>query len=84
MSEAKEVEEAMIDHASDIIAAGKGKIKIRVAMRLVGFSDEQVKNMTLYQKVRRKAERMTVVVFDNQLERIVNLDETDGLLDESH
>jgi len=45
----------MISHASGIIAAGKGKIKIRLAMRLVGFSDEQVKNMTLYQKVRRKA-----------------------------
>jgi len=61
MSEAKEVEERMIAHASGIIAAGRGKIKIRAAMRLVEFSDDQIKNMTLYQKVRRKAERMMVI-----------------------
>jgi len=61
MSEAKEAEDGMIAHASGVIAAGKGKIKIRLAMRLVGFRDEQAKNMTLYQKVRRKAQQMTVV-----------------------
>ena len=54
MSEAKEVEDGMIAHASGIIAAGKGKIKIRLAMRLVGFRDEQVKNMTLYQKLEER------------------------------
>jgi len=61
MSEAKEVKDSMISHASGIICADKGKIKMRLSMRLVGFSDEQVKNMTLYQKVRRKALQMSAV-----------------------
>ena len=61
MSEAKEIEDRMIAHASGIIAAGRGKIKIAQAMRLVEFTDEQVRNITLYQKVRRKAQRMMVV-----------------------
>jgi len=61
MSGAKEAEERMIAHASGIIAAGRGKIKIRQAMRLVEFTEAQVKNITLYQKVRRKAERMMVI-----------------------
>jgi len=61
MSEAKEVEDEMIADASGIIAAARGKIKIRQAMRLVEFTDAQVKNMTLYQKVRRKAKQMMVV-----------------------
>jgi len=61
MSEAKETEKGMIAHESGIIVAGIGKIKTRMTMRLVGFADDQAKNMTLYQKVRRKAQQMTVV-----------------------
>ena len=58
--EEEAITQEKILHASGIIAAGKGKIKIRQAMKLVGFTAE-VKNMTLYQKVRRKAMNICVV-----------------------
>jgi len=44
-----------------MIAAGKGKIKIRGTMRMVGFTPVQVEMMKLYQRVRRKSMQMVVV-----------------------
>jgi len=61
MSEEEEALQGMILHASSLIAAAKGLIKIRAAMRMVGFTEEQTKSMTLYQKVRRKSQNMIVV-----------------------
>jgi len=61
MSEANEMLEGMICHASGVIAAAKGKIKIREAMRLVGFANVQVETMSLYQRVRQKSMQMVVV-----------------------
>jgi len=61
MSEANEPLEDMTSHASGMIAAGKGKIKIREAMRMVGFTACQVETMSLYQKIRRKSTKMVVV-----------------------
>jgi len=49
-----------VDHASGIIAAGKGKIKIVQAMKLVGFSSPERKDMKLYQRVRRRSHQMVV------------------------
>ncbi len=56
-----EEEDERITHASGIIAAGKGKIKITHAMQLVGFTTPERKNITLYQKVRRRSHKMQVV-----------------------
>jgi len=58
MSEANDPLEDMISHASGMIAAGKGKIKIREAMRMTAC---QVETMSLYQKIRRKSMKMVVV-----------------------
>jgi len=60
-SEQENALEGKILHASSIIAAAKGKIKIRAAMRLVGFTDQEAKTMTLYQKVRRKSQNIVVM-----------------------
>jgi len=61
MLEGEDSKEEMISRASGIIAAAKGVIKIRQAMKLVGFSQDEICNMTLYQKVRRKSQRVSVV-----------------------
>ena len=61
MSEETPEEDGRINHASGIIAAGKGKIKITQAMKLVGFTTPERKNITLYQKVRRLSHKMHVV-----------------------
>jgi len=61
MSEETPEEDGRINHASGIIAAGKGKIKIAQAMKLVGFTTPERKNITLYQKVRRLSHKMHVV-----------------------
>ena len=62
MSEETPEEDERIDHAGGIIAAGKGKIKIVHAMKLVGFTTPERKNMTLYQKVRRRSHEMVVLI----------------------
>jgi len=61
MSEVTSAEEdECVDHASGIIAAGKGKIKIVQAMKLVGFLSPERKDMKLYQRVRRRSHQMVV------------------------
>jgi len=62
MSEETPEEDERIDHAGGIISAGKGKIKIIHAMKLVGFSTPERKNMTLYQRVRRRSHQMVVSI----------------------
>ena len=47
--------------ASGIVAAAEGKVKIVDAMKLVGFSTPERKTMRIYQQVRRKAQRVTIV-----------------------
>ena len=47
--------------AAGIVAAAKGVIRIRQAMKLVGFSQEEICNMKIYQRVRRQSMRLTVV-----------------------
>jgi len=44
-----------------IIAAAKGTIKIRQAMKLLGVSTDETCNMTLHQRVRRQSARLSVV-----------------------
>jgi len=61
MSEGMEAKEELMSRAAGIIAAAKGAIKIRQAMKLVGFSHEEICNMTLYQRVRRQSTRLSVV-----------------------
>ena len=61
MSEENAEEDGRINHASGIIAAAKGKIKITEAMKLVGFSTPERKNITVYQRVRRRSQQLTVV-----------------------
>ena len=62
MSEETPEEDERIDHAGGIISAGKGKIKIVHAMKLVGFSTPERKNMTLYQRARRRSHQMVVSI----------------------
>jgi len=53
--------EELLSRAPGIIAAAKGTIKIRQAMKLVGFAQDEIHNMTLYQRVRRQSMRLSVV-----------------------
>ena len=53
--------QSLIEEASGIVAAANGKIKIVQAMKLVGFSTPERKNMTVYQQVRRRSLKVSVV-----------------------
>jgi hypothetical protein len=53
--------ERLVVEAAGIIAAANGKVGIAQAMMLVGFTQEEKKNMTLYQRIRRKSARVEVV-----------------------
>jgi len=44
-----------------MMSAAKGTIKIRQAMKLVGFTEDEIHNMTLYQRVRHQSMRLSVV-----------------------
>ena len=61
ISEGTERVEELSSRAAGIIAAAKGTIKIRHAMKLVGFSTDEICNMTLYQRVRHQSTRLSVV-----------------------
>jgi len=62
MSEQTPEEDKRINHAtSGIIAASKGTIKIVQAMKLVGFTAPERKNITVYQRVQRRSQQMHVV-----------------------
>ena len=62
MSEEILEEDDRINHASGIIAAGKGTIKIIHAMKLVGFTTPERKNISVYQRVRRQSQKMVVSI----------------------
>jgi hypothetical protein len=51
----------LVLEASGIVAAAHGKVKIIQAMTLVGFSTPERKNMRIYQQVRRKSTKVSVV-----------------------
>ena len=53
--------ETLLEQASGIVAASQGKVGVAKAMELVGFSSGDRKNITLYQKVRRRAGKLSVV-----------------------
>ena len=61
MSEDAERIDELVSRAAGIIAAAKGTIKMRQAMKLVGFTHEETHNMTLYQRVRWQSSRLSVV-----------------------
>jgi hypothetical protein len=56
----------LTQEASAILAAANGKIKIIDAMRIVGFTTPERKNMKLYQQVRRKQSKFRVVELKNK------------------
>ena len=61
MSEGKERQQRLVFEAAGVVSASNKKIGITTAMGLVGFTKDEIKNMTLYQQVRRRAEKLTVV-----------------------
>jgi hypothetical protein len=61
MSEDNEHIKGLVLQASGIVAAAHGKVKIMQAMILVGFTTPERQNMTLYQQVRRKATKVSIV-----------------------
>lgn len=50
----------LVEEAAGIIAAAHGKVGVAKAMDLVGFSDVERGNMSIYQRVRRKVSRIAV------------------------
>ena len=52
--------------AAGIISASNGKVKISMAMKLVGFPTPERQNMTTYQRVRHKAQKLSVVEVNSQ------------------
>ena len=53
--------ENLVIAAAGVVTGSRNIIGIRKAMEYVGFSEEQRKSMKLYQRVRRKAQKLTVV-----------------------
>jgi hypothetical protein len=51
----------LVEQAAGIVAGSQKKVGIAKAMDLVGFSSEERGMMTLYQKVRRRAQKLSVV-----------------------
>jgi hypothetical protein len=54
--------EGLVEDAAGVVAASRGKVKIKAAMGLVGFDEDEVQSKTLYQAVRRKVTKVTVSV----------------------
>ena len=52
----------MVQQAAGIASASDKKVGITKAMELVGFSKEEIRQMTLYQQVRRLAMKVSLVV----------------------
>ena len=61
ITEANDDLQKLVEAAAGVVAGSKNLICIRKAMQYVGLSSEQQKSMALYQKVRRKAQRLQVV-----------------------
>jgi len=61
ISEGKERLEELISQAAGIVAAAKGVMKIRHVMKLVGFTQEEICSMTIYQRVRWQSLRLSIV-----------------------
>jgi hypothetical protein len=53
--------EILVIQAAGIIAGSQNTVGIARAMEIVGFSAEERKHMKYYQKVRRKAAKLSVV-----------------------
>jgi hypothetical protein len=51
----------LVEIASDLIAAGRGQVKIGQAMTLAGFTSPERRNMKIYQQVRRRSAKVAVV-----------------------
>ena len=52
----------MVQQAAGIVSASDKKVGITKAMELVGFSKEEIRQMTLYQQVRRLAMKVSLLV----------------------
>ena len=61
MSRSEAALQELVVAASGIVAGSMKMVGITKAMELVGFTAEERKRMTLYQKVRRRAQRLSVV-----------------------
>ena len=66
MSEDLQKQKMLIEEAAGIVAASHNKVGITQAMGLVGFSEDDRKKMNLYQKVRRRAQKLSVVEKKNK------------------
>jgi hypothetical protein len=53
--------ESKVKAAAGVVAGSNNILGIQQAMSLVGFSLEEQRNMTLYQKVNRLSQKLTVV-----------------------
>ena len=51
----------LVVEAAGIVKASNNKVGVAAAMRLVGFTDQEVKQIKLYQQVRRRVTRISVV-----------------------
>lgn len=61
MSGCNDRQKRLVEEASGIIAAARGKVKITQAMGLVGFSTPERRDMKIYQQVRRRSMKVAVV-----------------------
>ena len=53
--------ERMVELAAGIIVGSQNTVKIVKAMEIAGFSLEERRNMTVYQKVRRRSQKLCIV-----------------------
>ena len=62
MSESNTEMEELVQSAAGIVSVSKGKVGVRKAMELVGFSAEDRETMRLYMKVRRLVPKLKVSI----------------------
>jgi hypothetical protein len=61
LSEGSSNEKKRVNLAAGIVAAGQKLVGVAKAMELVGFSQQEIKTLKLYQQVRRRAQKLCVV-----------------------
>ena len=66
MSESTPELQEQIEKAAGIVTGSQGSIGVAKAMELMGFSAEQRSNMRLYQQVRRRAGKLSVVEVEKE------------------
>jgi len=83
MSPEQEQLQRMVQQAAGIVSASDKKVGITKAMELVGFSEEETRQMTLCQQVRRLAMKVPLLVAPLPVAAVNAVDDVSSLTTKS-